>query len=203
MNRIVLVSATLLIPFLSSGCLGGGGGGGSAPVAPAQTPILPVTATPANQPPTVTGLADSTSVAGPSTTLTVIASDPEGGPVSYSWTVSGSPPAPPRIASPAQSSTVIDFPLAGTYILTVRVTDGGGASLERSITITVDSRNSFAVQGLVQGSGSGAGGTSMALRWQPLGRDILVRSCDAAGSVIFSGLMGQPDDFSVRVAGAP
>lgn len=200
-SRIAPVGA-IGLALLSASCLSGGGGGGGAVAAP-QTPILPVAAAAQpNQAPVETGWARTVAVASGTTTLSISASDPEGGTLTYAWTADGGP-APLRIASPAQASTVVEFPLAGSYAVTVVVRDGQGASLTRSATITVDPGASFTIQASVLGAGSGAGGSTMALTWIPAGRAILTRSCDAAGLVAFSGLMGQPDDFTLRVLGTP
>lgn len=93
---------------------------------------------PGNNPPQISSVsADPTNVApGEISTLTCVASDPDGDTLTYSWRYSG----PCEAAIPGTSSTV-DWTVAGalgTYTVTVTVNDGKGGTAEGSCSVAVE-----------------------------------------------------------------
>jgi hypothetical protein len=197
----VLFAAVVGLPLVFlSGCINDTGEAGAAPIILPQSAASAIDAATGNRPPLIGGL-DSITITENTVALTVVARDPDGGVLDYAWMANAADPIPPFIVTPGQATTRVEFPAAGTYVLKVRVTDDRGANQTGSITVKVDPRNSFTIQGQVKGAGAEPDATTMALHWLPLGREILVRRSDAAGTVTFADLLGEPDDFSIRVAG--
>jgi hypothetical protein len=91
-------------------------------------------------PPVVTCPGASSAMVGVAMTLTGSGSDPDGGSVTYKWTVStrptGSTAAP---ASPTSASTTFTPDAAGSYVLQFCVTDDEGVSACCTVTITAGS----------------------------------------------------------------
>ena len=92
---------------------------------------------PGTNPPQITSLdADPPSVApGEITTLTCVASDPDGDTLTYSWRYSG-----PCEATILGTNSTVDWTAAGalgTYTVTVTVDDGRGGTAEGSCSVTV------------------------------------------------------------------
>ena len=97
----------------------------------------------ANQPPTVATVAKATPspVTGTSTALSVLGAD-DGGEanLTYTWATTGSPPAAVSFAasgSNAAKNTTATFAAAGSYALSVVITDGNGASVTSNVSVTV------------------------------------------------------------------
>lgn len=102
----------------------------------------PASVTVENQSPTiaVAASADPDPVTGTTTALSVLGADDAGeGALVYTWTASG--PAAvtfgPNGTNGAKASTAT-FAAAGTYVLTVTVTDGDGASVTSAVTVVVE-----------------------------------------------------------------
>lgn len=131
----------LLLPLvLSLGAAGCGGSPSPSTEPPPSTP--PPTDSPtANHPPSVQQVAASqTSLdEGSSLTLSVNASDPDGQPLTYSWTQL--PPSPPGLFGPdtGGSRTWTAPLLSRTTVFTLKVTasDGKGGTAQGSVNVTV------------------------------------------------------------------
>ncbi|HEX6243375.1 MAG TPA: DUF4038 domain-containing protein, partial [Polyangiales bacterium] len=101
------------------------------------------TAAPGNAAPAFSAPAASSAnpVTSTSSTLSALASDDGGeAALSYSWSVTGTPPAPVAFsinASNAAKSTTASFSKAGQYALQVTATDAQGASAVSSLTVSV------------------------------------------------------------------
>jgi hypothetical protein len=99
---------------------------------------------PPNQAPTISvaaGASPST-VTGTSAQLSVTAADDGGEPaLTYTWAATGGPPGRAVIFSAngtnAAKSSAVTFAAAGSYLLTVTVTDGGGLATTSSVNVTV------------------------------------------------------------------
>jgi hypothetical protein len=87
-----------------------------------------------NQPPVISSItAEPQSVPpGGSSTITVVASDPDGDPLSYSWSASGG-----SISGSGAQVTWTAPGVAGTYTVTATVSDGKGGSDSASVSISV------------------------------------------------------------------
>ncbi len=87
-----------------------------------------------NQPPVISSLtAEPQSLPpGGSSTITVVASDPDGDPLSFSWSASGG-----SISGSGAQVTWTAPEVAGTYTVTVTVSDGKGGSDSASVSISV------------------------------------------------------------------
>lgn len=92
-----------------------------------------------NLPPTVNAGADQNLSAGTtSTTLTGTASDPEGDPLTQTWSrISG--PNTPTIVSPSALSTSVTGMIAGTYIFRLTVNDGVNANVTDDVQVIIAS----------------------------------------------------------------
>ena len=89
-------------------------------------------------PPTCTCPSPSTINTTPLSTVTLTAScsDPDGGAVTYQWTVTTKPSGSSSLpASPTSASTTFFVDLAGTYVLTLTVTDNEGQTSTCTVTI--------------------------------------------------------------------
>jgi hypothetical protein len=131
-----LGAAALLLGLLA-GC-GGGGGAAVGPAPSANAAPLP-TLTLSGQVATGADAADVSTFTGNNVLLDAGGSkDPDGDALSYRWTVV-SKPAGSVFDVPAISTSQMSFnpDLAGTYVLSLRVSDSRGASAEKQATIVV------------------------------------------------------------------
>ncbi|MET0982534.1 MAG: PKD domain-containing protein [Telluria sp.] len=131
--------AAALVLSLLAGC----GGGGSDSAAPAPVPVVNAaplpTLTLSGQVAVGADAADVSTFTGSNVVLDAGASkDPDGDPVSHTWTLV-SKPAGSSVVVPAAPASQLAFrpDLAGTYVLGLRVTDSRGAFAERQATIVV------------------------------------------------------------------
>ncbi len=99
---------------------------------------------PPNQPPRVVtpARASVSAVAGTTVALSVLGTDPEGGRLTYTWSVVGAPagaPTPTFSAngSSASNTTTATFYRAGTYTFRVVLTDPAGLTATSSVSVTV------------------------------------------------------------------
>jgi hypothetical protein len=91
------------------------------------------TIAPSNQPPTISSLtADPTAVpAGGTSTITCTASDPDGDPLTYSWSATGG-----TISGSGSQVTWTAPQTIGTYTIICTVSDGKGGTAEESVDVT-------------------------------------------------------------------
>ena len=119
--------AALVFVALIAAC--GGGSGGSQPVAPEP---------PANRIPVASAGAAQTVSAGTAVTLDASASsDPDGDSLSYAWNLAGPAGSTATLATPTTARPSFTPDLPGTYVATVTVADGRGASASATVSITV------------------------------------------------------------------
>jgi hypothetical protein len=104
---------------------------------------IEITSVVPNNPPTIVTAAtiSNSPVVGKSGTLSALASD-DGGEsnLTYTWTASGTPPAPVTFSAHGTNTaktTTVSFGKSGTYILQVTATDSSGQSLTSTVTATV------------------------------------------------------------------
>lgn len=96
-----------------------------------------VTVTTPNQPPTVDVGADQSITLGATVTVVANATDPDGDPVSFSWSVESRPAGSTAALSSTTAATVMITPdLAGDYVLRVTVSDGRGGEATDSVKIS-------------------------------------------------------------------
>ena len=108
--------------------------------------LAPSCTTPANRPPTITGLAAESEWTAPlgSLQVTCTASDPDGDELSYEWSASG--------GSVSGTGAVVDWIApeeVGAYDITVVVTDGQGEENTGSITLIASNGTPPAIQSLI------------------------------------------------------
>jgi len=126
----------------------------TAPTSGMDTPIVQATATVNSvtvsgdayvifvQPPAILAInANPNPVTGTTTTLSVVAMDPDGGDLSYSWSVLAQPSgAPvPTISAGDADTTMATFSQAGAYTLEVTVTDTFAQVTSATVDVTVNS----------------------------------------------------------------
>ena len=103
------------------------------------TAYWPEKAPPVNHPPTVTCSAEKSMVfldAGDSVAITATASDPDGDPLTYTWTASGG-----RVdGTGAQVRWLSAGAAAGSYTITVHVDDGRGGAATCNSTVDVEQK---------------------------------------------------------------
>jgi CubicO group peptidase (beta-lactamase class C family) len=117
-SQVARFAAIALATLGLVACGGGGGGGGDNSPPPPSGPANP----PANSPPTVEAGADQTVTLPNSVELAATASDPENNALTYSW--AASPAEGVSFANAAAAATSVSFTAAGTYTLTISVSDG-------------------------------------------------------------------------------
>lgn len=143
---LVLVAAVVAVTV--AGCGGGGGGGGNS------NPVIN----------SLTAAAQAIWQSG-STQITVAARDPDGDPLTYTWSANGG------TINGAGTSVLFTAPSSGgRYTITVTVRDSGGGQATRTITITVGAT----VRGTVN--------------------DVLDGQPEAGVQVIVNGLSGTTDN---------
>lgn len=127
-------SAALLASTILSGC----GGGSDGPSKPANNaPVIAVMMSGMVDP--GTGGADVSASAGSVLTLSGSAStDADGDVLSYKWTLAGKPATSKlAIVNDAYAVASIKPDVAGTYVVSLRVTDSKGAYVEKTSTILI------------------------------------------------------------------
>jgi hypothetical protein len=124
---------------LLAGCGGGGGGGATAPVAPVSQ----------NRAPTgglalsgvlvsAGGAADAGTFSGSDVKFDASASaDPDGDALSFSWTLVSKPSGSNLTVQNTTALLVVKPDVAGTYVVSVRISDGKGASVDKQASIVV------------------------------------------------------------------
>lgn len=104
-----------------------------------NTATVSLSVTAANNAPIIgtAAWADELSVTLPaSTSVHVVASDPDGDPLNYSWTkVSG--PGTATFGTATAADSTVSFSTAGSYVLGVTISDGRGGSVTSSTGVTV------------------------------------------------------------------
>lgn len=132
-----------------------------------------------NLAPTVDAGDDRSTTVGTNVTVTATASDPDGDPVSFSWTVQSRPSGSNASLSNASTASASITPdVAGTYVLRVTVTDGNGGSATDDVQITATappsggvtadagSDQTGAVDATVTLDGSGSTGSNLTYSWR-------------------------------------
>ena len=100
-----------------------------------QTPV-----TVANRPPTVPAGTPTTLNIGVQGTLTASATDPDGDPLAYAWTVVGGSSGSYTSLSTTGDTFKPTFSDAGSYTVSARVDDGDGGVVTRSFAVTVPNK---------------------------------------------------------------
>jgi hypothetical protein len=95
-----------------------------------------------NQPPTVNVGGPYTAIEGIALTLTATATDPDGDALTYTWQV-----APGQVFVTTVGRLDYAWPDNGTYMVTVRVDDGGGGIATDSTEVNVENANPVAQSG--------------------------------------------------------
>lgn len=96
-----------------------------------------VTVAAANRAPAVDAGADQSVTVGAQSTVTATASDPDGDPLTYAWTVASRPEGSTAALSATNTPSVSLTPdVAGAYVLRVTVSDGRGGEDSDEVTIT-------------------------------------------------------------------
>lgn len=132
-------------------------------------------------------------------TIDATISDPSGSP-SISWSLVSGPSASVAFDDPSAEDPTVTFPMNGDYTLRVTVTGPGGTT-RQTVSVDVDDPASFVIGGRVEDGGSGVTGNMVDLRWKPAGTTLTPASTTtASGDYRFGGLIGDVDDFAVRVA---
>lgn len=120
---------------------------GAASNNPLDVPVTLTVLPPPNQPPTVATPASATPnpVTGLTTTLSVLGADDAGEPaLSYTWSLTGTPPAPVtyspsgRNGTNAAKSITATFTRAGAYNFLATITDAGGLTVTSPWAVTVN-----------------------------------------------------------------
>ena len=115
-----------------------------------------------NHAPTVNAGADQTiSLPTNSVTLTAVASDPDGDPISYAWTKTAGGAA--TIVSPAAASTQVTGLVAGSYTFEVSVDDGQGGTSSDTVVVNVSTGSVVDPAWYVSPTGSDANAGTSAL----------------------------------------
>jgi CubicO group peptidase (beta-lactamase class C family) len=128
--RQVAISVSLALSIAACGG-GGGGGGGSAPVQ--NNPPPPAQ----NAAPTVQAGADQTiTLPTASAQLNGSATDDSSTSLTYAWTAT-SGPSGVTFGTANAAATTVTFPAAGTYVLTLSVSDGSATGTD-TVTVTVN-----------------------------------------------------------------
>ena len=118
--------------------------------------------TPTNQPPAITSLSgDINGTEGSAFAFTAAASDPDGNPLTYTWAFGDGTPGE---AGVDLASVTHIYATAGSYTLTLTVSDGlgGNASETLAITVTPASSNQPPVIASLSGDTNGTEGTAFA-----------------------------------------
>ena len=127
-GRLLKALVAMCCAGLMAAC-GGGSGGGSQPVAPEP---------PANRSPVASAGAAQSVAAGTAVTLDASASsDPDGDVLSYAWNLAGPAGSTATLVTPTTARPSFTPDLPGTYVATVTVADGRGASASATVSITV------------------------------------------------------------------
>ncbi len=130
--RQVAIGVSLALSIAACGGGGGGGGGGDQPSAPVQPPPAQ------NQAPNVQAGADQT-IELPTATAQLSGSatdDSSTSTLTYSWTAT-SGPSGVTFGTANAASTSVTFPSAGTYVLTLSVSDGSATGTD-TVSVTVN-----------------------------------------------------------------
>ena len=125
---------------LLTGCGGGGGGSGSAAPAPAVSQNRAPTSGLAVSGVLVSagGAADAATFSGADVKFDASAStDPDGDTLSFNWSLVSKPNGSNLTVQGSANQLVIKPDVAGTYVLSVRISDGKGATVDKQASILV------------------------------------------------------------------
>jgi CubicO group peptidase (beta-lactamase class C family) len=133
-RRLSQVAISTSLALALAAC-GGGGGGGGQPTAPVQQNPPPTT--PSNTAPSVEAGADQT-ITLPTATVQLngTATDDPAQTLTYAWTAT-SGPSGVTFGSANAAATSVTFPSAGTYVLTLSVSDGSATGTD-TVTVVVN-----------------------------------------------------------------
>jgi hypothetical protein len=193
---VLLPWVLLAILIAAPGCGGSGGSGGSAggdvggdTLVTGAAPVVDLSAT-------------ATTVT-PDLDLLPTASDADGDPLTFTWTVEpGS--ASPVVLMDVDASTgggSFTFPLNGSYQLRLTVDDGNGNLVSRIIEVAVEDPDFYTISGTVSDDGSPTSGLVCQLFFAGVST-AAANSATSSGDFSFPQVIGDRDRFTVLVPGS-
>lgn len=190
-------ACTLVLALALLGGCGGGGGGDSAPVAAVSNTAPAVKLTLAGQLTSAGGNGDAATFTGAEVKFDASAStDPEGDALAYNWSLMSKPTGSSADVKATTAQFTMKPDVAGTYVLSVRVTDTKGAYADKQATVVV-SANSVPVSSVAVSASYTAVPSVAATRNVTVGASILLDSAgtlDADGDTVVTSwdLMERP-----------
>lgn len=174
-----------LLTALLGGC-GGGGGGGSAPATTQNRAPAPVLAL-AGQLTSAAGTGDAATYTGAEVKFDASGStDPDGDAVTYAWTLTAKPANSAATVKGSGAAVTVVPDVAGTYVMTVRISDSKGAFADKQATLVV-AGNAAPITSLVVTPSYSAVPSTMVMQGITVGASILFDSTgsrDADGDVV-------------------
>jgi hypothetical protein len=172
--------ALALALTLLAGCGGSSGGGTSAPAPAATQNAAPVaTLALAGQVTSAAGSGDAATYTGADIRFDASAStDPEGDALAFSWTLTSKPATSAAAVKGSGAVVTVTPDTAGTYVVTVRITDSKGAFTDKQATMIV-AANAAPVSSVAISASYSAVTATDAVRNVTVGASILL---DSAGS---------------------
>ncbi|MDA3961898.1 MAG: hypothetical protein PF961_14000 [Planctomycetota bacterium] len=124
------------------------------------------------------------------------------GTVSIDWALVSGPVDAVSFNDDTSLTPTVSFPMNGSYVLRVTVTDTTG-SANSQIAVTVADPNPFTIEGHVDDATLGVGDVPVRLHWAADGSDLtpLQDSTDSQGDFSIAGLIGDIDRFALTVVG--